>query len=124
MPINIPFKNEPLEERLRVSAQIKQKYPDRLPVIVVPSTDKDPKVAKEKFLCPSEITVGKFLNEVRKHMLMVKPDEAIFMFCILPDGKSVLPGASTIMSQLYERSVDPDGFLYFVYTKESTFGTF
>jgi hypothetical protein len=115
------FKKEPLETRLKLAGEIRRKYPDRLPVIVTPSSKKDPAIEKHKFLCPDDITVGRFQFEVRKHIKLTK-EEAIFLFYITEEGKSILAPTAMIMSQLYEHSKHSDDFLYFTYAKENTFG--
>ena len=45
-----------------------------------------PDIDKKKYLVPSDITVGKFVYEIRKHMNL-SPQKAIFLFV----GNGVLP---------------------------------
>ncbi len=80
---------------------------------------------------PSDITVGKFVFEIRKHMKL-SPEKAIFLFVdnVLPPTGSVFARffflilfAAALMSQIYERYKDADGFLYMVYSGENTFGS-
>eukprot|EP00178_Gracilaria_changii_P007619 TRINITY_DN23998_c0_g1_i1.p1 TRINITY_DN23998_c0_g1~~TRINITY_DN23998_c0_g1_i1.p1 ORF type:complete len:117 (-),score=13.52 TRINITY_DN23998_c0_g1_i1:67-417(-) len=112
------FKQEhPFEKRKEVSQKIRSKYPDRIPVIVERAPNSDaPEIDKKKYLVPSDITVGKFIWEIRKHMKL-NPEQAIFLFV----GDSMPPTAS-LVSIIYERSKDEDGFLYVTYSGESTFG--
>jgi len=107
----------PLEKRKEVAARIRAKYPDRIPVIVekAPKTDA-PDIDKKKYLVPSDITVGKFVYEIRKHMKLT-PEKAIFLFV-----NGVYPATASMMSQIYEKSKDEDGFLYITYSGENTFG--
>merc|ERR1711974_232364 len=94
------------------------KFPDRIPVIVEKAPKSDaPDIDKKKFLVPADITVGKFVYEIRKHMKL-SPEKAIFLFV----GNGVLPPTAALMSQIYDRFKDPDGFLYFHISGESTFG--
>mmetsp|Transcript_14443 Transcript_14443/g.35729 ORF Transcript_14443/g.35729 Transcript_14443/m.35729 type:complete len:123 (-) Transcript_14443:68-436(-) len=118
MPVTSSFKQEhPLEKRKEVSERIRAKYSDRIPVIVEKAPKSDvPDIDKHKYLVPADITVGKFLYEIRKHMR--RSPENIFLFV----GNGVLPPAAALMSQIYERFKDPDGFLYIVYSGENTFG--
>ena len=37
------------------------------------------------------------------------------------NGKNLLKG-DTLIAQIYEKKRDPDGFLYIIYTEESSFG--
>ncbi len=76
-----------------------------------------PDIDKKKYLVPSDITVGKFVYEIRKHMKL-SPEKAIFLFV----GNGVLPPTAALMSQIYDRFKDEDGFLYIVYSGENSFG--
>jgi GABA(A) receptor-associated protein len=38
-----------------------------------------PEIDKKKYLVPNDITVGKFVFEIRKHMTL-PPEKAIFLF--------------------------------------------
>jgi len=107
-----------LEKRVEVSSKIKQKYPDRVPVIVERAAKSDaPLVEKKKFLVPTDITVGKFVYEIRKHMPSLKPEDSIFLFV-----NDVLPPSAALVSTIYEKHKDEDGFLYITYSGENTFG--
>lgn len=63
-----------------------------------------------------DITVGKFVYEIRKHMKL-NPEQAIFLFV-----NDTLPPTAALMSQIYEKNKDEDGFLYVTYSGENTFG--
>jgi GABA(A) receptor-associated protein len=56
------------ESRVEVSGKMREQYPDRIPVIV----ERDPKARiadiKKKFLAPADITMAKFISEIRKHI--------------------------------------------------------
>eukprot|EP00727_Mastigamoeba_balamuthi_P004909 m51a1_g14416 putative autophagy protein 8 (125) ;mRNA; r:456746-457833 len=112
------FKAEhPLEKRKEVAERILTKYNDHIPVIVEKAANSDaPDIDKKKYLVPRDITVGKFVYEIRRHMKL-KPEKAIFLFV-----NDVLPPTGALMSQIYERHKDEDGFLYVTYNGESTFG--
>lgn len=104
-------------KRLEVAAKIRQKYADRLPVIVEKAPKSNaPDIDKHKYLVPVDITVGKFVHEIRKHMSL-SPEKAIFLFV-----NNVLPPTAALMSQIYDQYKDEDGFLYINYTDENTFG--
>jgi GABA(A) receptor-associated protein len=116
---NTSFKTEhPLAKRKEVADRIRAKYSDRIPVIVEKAPKSDvPDIDKKKYLVPGDITVGKFVYEIRKHMKLTA-EKAIFVFV----NNDVLPPTAALMSQIYERYKDEDGFLYVTYSGENTFG--
>merc|ERR1719321_162039 len=106
------------QKRKEVAQRILQRYPDRLPVIVEKAPKSSaPPIDKKKFLVPSDITVGKFLYEIRKHMRL-DSEQAIFLFV-----NDTLPPSASLMLEVYRQHKDPgDSFLYCTYASESTFG--
>lgn len=112
------FKDEhPLEKRKAEAGRIKEKYPDRIPVIVEKTDKSDiPLIDKKKYLVPSDLTVGQFVYVIRKR-IKLSPEKAIFIFV-----KNILPPTAALMSSIYEDHRDDDGFLYITYSGENTFG--
>ncbi|KAG2435899.1 hypothetical protein HXX76_007094 [Chlamydomonas incerta] len=112
------FKQEhSLDKRKAEAARIKEKYPDRIPVIVEKAERSDiPDIDKKKYLVPSDLTVGQFVYVIRKR-IKLSPEKAIFIFV-----KNVLPPTAALMSSIYEDHKDEDGFLYITYSGENTFG--
>jgi len=110
--------NKTFEERRKESASMLQKYPTKIPVIVYKSkTSTDiPDLKKNKFLVPRDFTVGQFIYLLRSH-IRLEPHKSMFIFV-----NNSLPTTSTLMSTLYQNYKEDDGFLYMVYTGESTFG--
>lgn len=53
---------------------------------------------------------------VRKR-ISLPPEKAIFVFV-----KNSLPPTAALMSAIYEKNKDADGFLYVTYSGENTFG--
>ncbi|WOL10162.1 autophagy-related protein [Canna indica] len=105
------------EKRKSESQRIKDKYPGRVPVIVEKADRSDvPNIDKKKFLVPGGITHGQFVYVIRKR-INLSPEKAIFMFV-----DNVLPPTGNLMSQLYDDKKDEDGFLYYIYSGENTFG--
>ncbi|KAF3335548.1 autophagy-related protein 8g-like protein [Carex littledalei] len=105
------------EKRKAEAARIREKYPDRVPVIVEKADRSDvPNIDKKKYLVPSDLTLGQFVYVIRKR-INLSAEKAIFMFV-----DNVLPPTGTIISKLYEDKKDADGFLYFIYSGENTFG--
>ncbi|XP_027922049.1 autophagy-related protein 8C-like isoform X1 [Vigna unguiculata] len=113
------FKLEhPLERRQAESARIRDKYPDRIPVIVERAERTDiPDIDKKKYLVPADLTVGQFVYVVRKR-IKVSAEKAIFVFI-----NNTLPPTAALMSSIYEENKDDDGFLYMTYSGENTFGS-
>lgn len=111
------YKNlHPIEKRKLESSKIRQKYPDRIPIIVEKRDSKDPSIDKVKYLVPAEFQLAQFQNVIRQR-INIKSDEALFLFI-----NNTLEPAGKLLSHIYKESCDEDGFLYIVYTKESTFG--
>ncbi|KAK8493530.1 hypothetical protein V6N13_029571 [Hibiscus sabdariffa] len=115
---NSSFKLEhPLERRQAEAARIREKYPDRIPVIVERADKSDvPDIDKKKYLVPADLTVGQFVYVVRKR-IKLGPEKAIFIFV-----KNILPPTAAMMSAIYDENRDEDGFLYMTYSGENTFG--
>jgi len=114
-----PYRTEyPFEKRHGEASRIKLKYTDRIPVIVErrQGCENVPPLDKSKFLVPSDLTIGQFIYVIRKR-IKLSPENAIFVFV-----NGVLPTTSDLMSTLYKTHQDPDGFLYILYSGESTFG--
>lgn len=106
-----------LEQRLSESERIRIKYSDKIPVIVEKSKNSEiMDIDKRKYLVPSELTVGQFVYVIRKR-IKIAPEVAIFLFI-----NNTLPPTSSLISQVYKENKDQDGFLYVVYSGESTFG--
>lgn len=112
------FKEEhPLEKRQSEAARIRDKYPERVPVIVEKAEKSDiPDIDKKKYLVPADLTVGQFVYVIRKR-IKLSPEKAIFIFV-----RNVLPPTAALMSSIYEDHKDDDGFLYITYSGENTFG--
>ncbi|KAJ6401323.1 hypothetical protein OIU84_016692 [Salix udensis] len=106
------FKMEhPLERRQAEAGRIREKYPDRIPVIVERAEKSDvPDIDKKKYLVPADLTVGQFVYVVRKR-IKLSPEKAIFIFV-----KNILPPTAAMMSAIYEENKDEDGFLYMSYS--------
>ncbi|KAJ0568788.1 putative autophagy protein Atg8 ubiquitin [Helianthus annuus] len=106
----------PPEKRRAESTRIRDKYPDRVPVIVERAERSDlADIDKNKYLVPADLTVGQFVYVVRKR-IKLSAEKAIFVFV-----KNVLPPTAALMSAIYEENKDEDGFLYMTYSGENTF---
>ena len=109
-------KTNTLENRIKESTKVLEKYEGRLPVIVE-TTDKNiPPIDKKKFLVPKDITVGQFQYIIRKR-IKLKPEIALFFYV-----NNIIPSTNSSMSLIYDEHKDEDNFLYIEYCGENTFG--
>ena len=107
----------PFEKRKAEAARIRQKYPDRIPVICEKAEKSNiSDIDKKKYLVPGDLTVGQFVYVIRRR-IKVDQNTNIFIFV-----NNVLPPTAALMSSLYEEQKDEDGFLYITYSGENTFG--
>lgn len=109
------------EQRKQLSQKILTTYPERLPIIAAPArygAPGTPHAAKEKFLVPIDFTAQMFLRELRRLMVDLPPSDALYMFV----GKNVIVPTSLMMTQIFDKFKDDDGFLYIHYSVENTFG--
>jgi len=106
-----------LEQRKSEAEKIRNKYPDRIPVVVerVPNSQ-IPEIDKRKFLGPNDISVAQFMWIIRKR-IQLPSEKAIFLFV-----NKTIPQSSSTMGQIYTNFKDEDGFLYIAYSGENTFG--
>ena len=114
------FKQEfDFETRKGESKRIIEKYKDRIPIIVEKSLKSDiVDIDKKKYLVPNDITVGQFVYIIRKRIELTA-EKAIFLFA----GEDyTIPPSSSLISEIYNNFKDEDGFLYFTYSGENTFG--
>lgn len=106
------------EERNREAERIMKKYTNRIPIVVeiAPNTTSLPPLDKNKYLVPSDITIGQFLYVIRKRV-QIDSTEALFIFI-----NKTLPNHSDLIVNIYENHADKDGFLYIQLSSESTYG--
>jgi GABA(A) receptor-associated protein len=104
-----------LKQRIEESQKVLRKYPDRIPVIVETHT-KEIVLDKQKYLVPTDLTVGMFLFVLRKR-INLRPEEGIFLF-----ADNTLMNTGALMSTVYAKHRDESNFLTFSISKENTFG--
>merc|ERR1712157_651442 len=69
-----------LDQRQQESHKIRQKYPDRIPVIVQKVEGSQiEKIDKRKYLVPADITAAQFMWIIRKR-INLPSEKAIFLF--------------------------------------------
>lgn len=110
-----------VERRKAEAARIREKYPDRIPVIVEVN-HKDRATLdignKRKYLVPNDMTVGEFNYTLCKKRKDKDATKAIFMFT----ETKILAPTGELMQNMYRSEKNEDGFLYFILTGEETFG--
>lgn len=111
-------KEHSFKKRQEEAERIIKKFPDRIPVIVERNNTSTnvPDIDKQKYLVPSDLTVGQFVYVVRKRIKLA-PEQAIFIFI-----NNYLPPTASLMSTIYETHKASDKFLYMTYSGENTFG--
>ena len=107
-----------LKDRLAEATRIREKYPERVPIIVERYNNNDdiPNIDKHKYLVPVDITVGKFIYIIRKR-IKLPPEKAMFVFV-----NNTIPSTSMTIGTIYDIEQEADNFLYFFYSSEATFG--
>jgi GABA(A) receptor-associated protein len=112
------FKNKnSFNKRKEESDNIKDKYPDRIPIIVQKHEGSElPDIDKYKYLVPKNMSITQFSFIIRKRVNL-DSSQAIFITI-----NSKLVGSNKTISEIYHDEQDDDGFLYIVYTGENTFG--
>jgi len=105
------------DQRKTESARVRERYNDRVPVICEKMPESDvPTVDKSKYLIPMDMTVGQLVYVLRKR-ISLPSDKAIFVFV-----NNTLPPSGALMSNIYLKHKDEDGFLYICYSGENSFG--
>ncbi len=110
-----------LDQRKDLAEKVKMRYPGRLPIICEPHKRDDPSTAidKNKFLCPSNLTMGQFVSVVRSRLKDVAPSEAIYLYI---GEKAAIPSNTMTVEAAHEKYAEDDGLLYITFAKENTFG--
>jgi len=113
------YKNKvPFEKRRDDANRIKEKFPDRIPIIIDlhKSSSSLPPLDKRKYLVTNDLTVGQFIYILRKRMKLAS-EKAIFLFV-----KDTIPPTSALISEIYKSYMANDNFLYFTLSGESVYG--
>ena len=111
-------KDKNIEERINESSRLREKYPDRIPIIIKKARGcKLPELEKNKYIVPNETSFGQFIHVIRKR-IKLNGEQSIFCFV----NNTVLPTTTETCGELYEKHKSDDGFLYVIYQGENTFG--
>jgi GABA(A) receptor-associated protein len=117
---NLDFKDKhTYQDRRKECIRVTTKYPDKIPCILqmkkggaMSSID-----GKNKYLVPNNTTFGHLIYIIRKR-IKLSQTQSIFMFT----EKNKIPSSSTSLLNIYNENKSSDGYLYFYYSFENTFG--
>merc|ERR1719186_701381 len=107
------------EQRLKEATDTKRRYPTKVPLVVERYRREKyiGEIDKVKWLVPAEMTTLQ-LTVVLKQRLNLPPHKDFFL---LIDGKTI-PSLNVPMISLHHKFADDDGFMYFTYASQETFG--
>ena len=108
----------PFDIRTKTSFDILTKCPDKIPIIVQPSSKSRLTLSRRKFLTPKDFSLLNFMSKLREHVHNLHHNATLFL--LLENG--TIPLMTLSIDQLYHRYSDPDGFLYIIICEENVFG--
>ena len=103
-------------ERKNESDRILAKYPNRVPIVVERYNHSVPDIDRKKYLVPDDLSMANFLYVIRKRLKLTS-EKSLFLFV-----NNKIVNMSQLVSEIYYKYGDEDGFLYIKYCEESTFG--
>ena len=115
-PVNLKFDQYTLEQKQNYYSVLKNKYPDRIPVILKKGNKILQDIDKNKYLMPKNLTVSNLVYLIR-NKIKIDDKQAIFLFV-----NNTLVPMNTTINELYNEHHSEDKFLYIVYSLENTFG--
>ena len=111
------FKNIKFETRKGAFKIVTQKYPGRIPIVLIP-TSQELGVVNNAIATIKSVNIGYLLLELRQKFKL-REDEGLYLYCGL--NQTYLPITCSI-EEAYRKFQDPDGFLYLYLAKEVIFG--
>ena len=103
-------------ERLSKANAMREKYPDRVPVVIVPCDNM--RLDTHKFLVQKVQTLASFLVSFRAHnKVALNSREAVFALV----NNTLIPSSKTF-AQIDHEYASEDGLVYIHVKKENTFG--
>jgi GABA(A) receptor-associated protein len=106
------------EKRQKEALRIREKYPDRVPIVLEKSDSSDVvDIDKHKYLVPEDMTIGQFMYSIRKNM-KIDSSQSIFFFI----NNVTIPRMEDNFGIIYEKNKDKDNYLYITFSSEIAFG--
>jgi hypothetical protein len=106
-----------LEKRTRTSESVIEKYPGKVPVVVLIPGELTKKQKFIKYLISKDLNIQYIVQLVRKN-IKIDPTKAIFL---LTENGTLTPGSVEIRD-LYCKHKNVDGYLYIYVRVENCFG--
>ena len=94
--------NHTFAKRKEESKRIKEKYPDRVPIICERASTNIPDIDRKKYLVPNDLTLANFMYVIRKR-IKLDPEKSIYLFV----NDTIAP-CSSLMMTLYDKHADHD----------------
>lgn len=115
--MSVLFKDKyTFEKRSGESIRVRNKYPNYFPVIVQRFGTGIPDIDKHKYLVPNNLTIGQFIYIIRNR-IKLSSEKALFVFI-----NNTIPPTGDLISTIYDKYKDEDGFLYMFISGENVFG--
>ena len=108
--------NYSFEHRKKTSDLILAQYPNRIPIICERYNKSLPELDRKKYLVPEDLTMTNFLFVIRKR-LKLESHKSLYLAV-----NNKIPPITLLVSTIYDKYHDEDGFLYIKYCEETTFG--
>ena len=113
--------------RILKSFDLRQKHPDSAPVYIEPSMDAKKKgvveLGERTFIVPQSARLSSVIERLRTHMDSHDVNaNAGYLFFVKDGTRRVLPSPSDLISILYNKYMDADGFLHIIIDREDIFG--
>lgn len=110
-------KKEELDLSPEKSQKLKEKYPDKIPVVI--TQVREIELKKRKYLVDKNITCGQLLCIFRSKIHNLRASESLYMF--INEESPVLAPSGKELYLLFDDH-NEDGFIKVSLSKESTFG--
>ena len=113
--------NIKIEERMYLTARLRSKFEDKIPIIVEKLTLESPNILKNKFLGNKDDPFYFFQTIIRQYIPSLNSSEGLFLF-VITETTQEIPIMSRLLKEIYQKYKHEDGFLYIGYCIENTFG--
>lgn len=110
-------KEVPFEKRITEAKKIREKFPDKIPIIIESIQGSDTlQLDKIKYLVPFDTTVGQLILILRERMKLA-PQKTMFLFI----NNNILP-TNKLMGEIYDQYKSNDYFVYGFIASDNFYG--